>query len=229
MHKSEINVYTSDGKRVPFEEFATDREMLIGQEEAETLERRNLSRNNQHAKDLLQQRKVVEELELLERRNLTKINKIDQTIITLRKISEDIDLGIGRERVRNDRQNSLTCREYSYGTIAAGTGAEKSVFVSPEECKLSDLRLVNTSALAADPSNNTKLELINKGIDGLGTAVLATFDSATEFFVAYKSITKTLSGTILPKDTVLALKKTDEGTGAGVTDLFLSIGYTPII
>lgn len=133
------------------------------------------------------------------------------------------------EQAKNNAQDAMFSKQLMFGTVVAGTDVERPVIVVPGDCRLSQLSLVNAVALAADGANNTKLELINRGSDGLGSGVLATFDSATEAFVAFDAVTKLIGGPVdLVAGDVLSLKKTDTGAGAPVTDLLVSISCAPI-
>ena len=156
--------------------------------------------------------------------NLSALETALQTEINSARIyEEDLLTQLMREK------NRTRCKEMLYGTVAAGSGADKAVMVATGKCRLSQLTLVNAAALAADGTNNTKLELVNKGSDGTGTTVLATFDSATESFAAFDAVVKPIAGLIiLEANDVLALVKTDSGSGAAVTDLLSSVGYEPI-
>jgi hypothetical protein len=120
----------------------------------------------------------------------------------------------------------LIVQNVAFGTVAAGVTAEKAVFVAPGALTLAYFRLVNGADVAASGVNNTKLELINKDIDGSGTTVLATFDGATDSFTAFEAFAKTVT-TALAKETVLSLSKTETGSGAGVTDLMVQVAYKP--
>ncbi len=159
--------------------------------------------------------------------------RIDAAILTesyrAQLAEDDIQTQCGLGLTRDNLQDTMFCKSLIVGTVAAGTDAEKPVFVAPNACRLSDLKLVNSAALAIDAVDNTKLELINKGADGTGTTVLATFDSATEAFVAFDAIVKAISGPVdLVAGDVLSLKKTDTGTGAAGTELFVAVSYSPI-
>jgi len=145
----------------------------------------------------------------------------------LRKDADDV-FGLECRIARNQTKiNNNLSKSYSYGSIAAGSAAEKSVFTAPDKCVVRNLYLTNGAALAIDASNNTKLELINKKADGTGATVLATFDQTTEAFVAFDVVVKSLSDVVLNKEDVLSLKKSETGTGGAVTDLLVEINYKP--
>lgn len=123
---------------------------------------------------------------------------------------------------------SLLSQNTSFGTVSAGSGAEKPVFVAPVACRVTSVWLINGAALAANGSNYTTLDLVNKGASGSGTTELASFDGSTESFVAFDAVEKTLGTTDLVAGDVLSLKKTDSGAGALVTDLLIVVNFRPI-
>lgn len=123
---------------------------------------------------------------------------------------------------------SLMVQNTSFGTVSAGSGSEKPVFVAPVACRVTAVWLINGAALAANGSNYTTLDLVNKGASGSGTTDLATFDGSTESFTAYDAVEKTLGTTDLVAGDVLTLKKTDTGSGALVTDLLVVVAYRPV-
>ena len=123
---------------------------------------------------------------------------------------------------------SLMVQTLGFGTVAAGTNSEKPAFVAPFACRLNSMHLINGAALAANGTNYTKLELVNKGASGGGTTVLATFDGSLESFTAFDAVVKSLGTTDLIAGDVLSLRKTDTGTGMLVTDLFVVVNYKPI-
>ena len=123
---------------------------------------------------------------------------------------------------------SLMVQGAVFGTVSAGTGAERPVFVAPVACRLGSLHLVNGATLAAHGTNYTRLELVNKGASGVGTTVLATFDGSTESFTAFDAVIKTVGAIDLAAGDVLSLKKTDFSAGALVTDLLVQVGFKPV-
>ncbi len=125
------------------------------------------------------------------------------------------------------QQAKLPAGTVQFGTVAATIAAEKAVFVAPSQCILSNLQLVNSLSVASNPLNNTRLDLINKGNQGIGNTVLATFDGAKDAFTAFDAFIKGIVNVTLNMGDVLTLKKTDLGTGAAVTDLLVSVSYTP--
>jgi hypothetical protein len=122
---------------------------------------------------------------------------------------------------------SLTVQGITFGTVGASTDIEKAVFVAPDGCTLAAMWLVNGASVSANAVNNTKLELVNKGSDGTGTTVVATFDGATTSFVIFDAFSTPITSTNLAKGDVLTLRKTDAGSGAAVTDLMVQVGYKP--
>lgn len=126
------------------------------------------------------------------------------------------------------QQQLLPTQTVQFGTVAAGTLIEKSVFVAPAACVLANLQLVNSLATAANPLNNTRLDLVYKGGNGIGHTVLATFDGSKDAFVAWDAFIRGIAGTTLAMGDVLTLKKTDTGTGGAVTDLLVSVSYAPV-
>lgn len=120
----------------------------------------------------------------------------------------------------------LPAQNVAFGTVAAGTAAEKPVFVAPAAGVLVNLMLVNAANLAANPANNTRLDLINKGSAGDGATILATFNGASDAFTAFDAFVKSLNVTVAQGD-VLSLRKTDTGAGAAVTELLVSVGIKP--
>lgn len=126
----------------------------------------------------------------------------------------------------------LPAQNVAFGSIAAGVNTEKAVFAAPSACVLVNLELVNGAALGNDPINHTRLDLVNKGSNGTGTAVIATFDGTSDSFLAFKTILRAiLSGSqpvTLAQGDVLTLKKTDSGVGGAVTDLLVSVSYKPV-
>lgn len=126
----------------------------------------------------------------------------------------------------------LPTQTVQFGTVAAGTGAEKAVFAASAPCQLVNLELVNGLNLGNDPINRTRLDLINRGSNGIGSAVLATFDGTTDSFTAFKTFLRPiLSGSSpvnLAQGDVLTLRKTDSGAGGLVTDLLVSVSCKPI-
>lgn len=126
------------------------------------------------------------------------------------------------------QQAKLPMSTVSFGTVAAGTAAEKAVFVAPAACVLVNLQIVNSLTTVSNPLNNTRLDLINRGANGIGNTVLATFDGAKDAFTAFDAFIKGIVNTSLNIGDVLTLKKTDLGTGAAVTDLLVSVSYSPV-
>ena len=126
----------------------------------------------------------------------------------------------------------LPVQNAQFGTVAAGTNAERAVFTAPAACQLVNLELVNGASLGNDPINRTRLDLVNRGSNGIGTAVVATFDGTTDSFTAFKTFLRpVLSGSQpvnLAQGDVLTLRKTDSGAGGAVTDLLVSVSYKPI-
>ena len=126
----------------------------------------------------------------------------------------------------------LPAQNMLFGTVAAATNAEKAVFAAPAPCQLLNMELVNGANLGNDPVNRTRLDLVNRGSNGIGSAVLATFDGTTDSFVAFKTFLRpALSGgapVLLAQGDVLTLRKTDSGAGGAVTDLLVSVSYKPI-
>lgn len=123
---------------------------------------------------------------------------------------------------------SLMVQGVLFGTVAAGVAAEKPVFVAPYACRLGSLHLVNGATLAANGTNYTRLELVNKGASGSGSTVLATFDGSTESFTAFDAIIKSVGTVDLAAGDVLTLKKTDFSAGALVSDLLVEVGFKPV-
>lgn len=126
------------------------------------------------------------------------------------------------------QQAKLPTQTVQFGTVNAAVGAEKPVFVAPNQCVLGNLQLVNSLSVASNPLNNTRLDLINKGKDGIGNTVIATFNGATDAFVAFDAFLKGIVNVTLNTGDVLTLKKSDLGTGAAVTDLLVSVSYSPV-
>lgn len=126
----------------------------------------------------------------------------------------------------------LPTQTVQFGTVAAGTGAEKAAFVAPAPCQLINLELVNGLTVGNDPINRTRLDLVNRGSNGIGSAVIATFDGTTDSFTAFKTFLRPIllgsSPVNLAQGDVLTLRKTDFGAGAAVTDLLVSVSYKPI-
>lgn len=120
----------------------------------------------------------------------------------------------------------LPAQIVAFGTVAAGVAAEKPVFVAPAAGTLINLMLVNAVTLAANPANNTRLDLINKGASGTGVTILATFNGASDAFTAFDAFVKALNVAVAQGD-VLSLRKTDTGAGAAVTELLVSVGIKP--
>ena len=125
----------------------------------------------------------------------------------------------------------LPTQTFQFGTVAAGTNVERSVFTAPSACQLINLQLVNGVALGNDPINHTRLDLVNRGSNGIGAAVIATFDGTTDSFTAFKTFLRAiLSGSVvvtLAQGDVLTLRKMDSGVGGAVTDLLVSVSYKP--
>lgn len=126
------------------------------------------------------------------------------------------------------QQAKLPAATLQFGTVAANAAAEKSVFVAPYQCVLGNLQLVNGLSVVANPLNNTRLDLVNKGSSGIGNTVIATFDGAKDAFTAFDAFIKGIVNVTLNIGDVLTLRKTDLGTGAAVTDLLVSVSYTPV-
>lgn len=126
------------------------------------------------------------------------------------------------------QQAKLPAGTVQFGTVAATVAAEKAVFVAPYQCVLGNLQLVNSLSVVSNPLNNTRLDLINKGSQGIGNTVLATFDGAKDAFTAFDAFVKGIANVTLSMGDVLTLKKTDLGTGAAVTDLLVSVSYSPV-
>lgn len=126
----------------------------------------------------------------------------------------------------------LPAQNVQFGSVAAGTNAEKAVFTAPAPCQLINLELVNGANLGNDPVNRTRLDLVNRGSNGIGSAVIATFDGTTDSFTAFKTFLRpVLSGSVavsLAQGDVLTLRKTDFGAGGAVTDLLVSVSCKPI-
>lgn len=122
----------------------------------------------------------------------------------------------------------LPAETVQFGTVIAGTIVEKSVFVAPYQCILGNLQLVNGLSVVANPLNNTRLDLINKGSSGIGNTVIATFNGASDAFTAFDAFIKGIVNVTLSIGDVLTLKKTDLGSGAAVTDLLVSVSYSPV-
>ena len=120
----------------------------------------------------------------------------------------------------------LIVQNVEFGTLGAGVDGEKAVFVAPGALTLAYLRLVNGADVAASGVNYTTLDLVNKGTDGTGTLAIATFDGTSDSFTSFAAFAKTVT-TALTKGTVLSLRKTDTGSGAGVTDLLVQVAYKP--
>lgn len=125
----------------------------------------------------------------------------------------------------------LPAQTVQFGTVAAATNAEKSVFVAPSACQLINLQLVNGAILGNDPINYTRLDLVNRGSNGIGAAVIATFDGTSDSFAAFDAFVRAiLSGSTtvtLAQNDVLTLRKTDFGAGGAVTDLLVTVSYKP--
>jgi hypothetical protein len=126
------------------------------------------------------------------------------------------------------QQANLPTETVQFGTVGAGGLAEKSVFVAPYQCILGNLQLVNSLSVVSNPLNNTRLDLVNKGSGGIGNTVLATFDGAKDAFTAFDAFLKGIVNVTLKAGDVLTLRKTDLGTGAAVTDLLVSVSYSPV-
>lgn len=125
------------------------------------------------------------------------------------------------------QQAALPTQTIQFGTVAAGVVVERAVFVAPAPCALGNLQLVNSLTTVSNPLNNTRLDLINKGNNGIGNTVLATFDGAKDSFVGFDAFIKGIVNTTLNMGDVLTLRKTDLGTGGAVTDLLVSVSYSP--
>jgi hypothetical protein len=126
------------------------------------------------------------------------------------------------------QQSNLPSVAIQFGTVGAGTSVERSVFVAPYQCVLNNLQLVNGSSIVANPLNNTRLDLVNKGSNGIGNTVIATFNGASDAFTAFDAFLKGIVNVTLKIGDVLTLRKTDTGTGAAVTDLLVSVSYSPV-
>lgn len=123
----------------------------------------------------------------------------------------------------------LLTETLQYGTIAAGTVlVERPVFIAPYQCVLNSLQLVNGLSVVANPLNNTRLDLINKGGSGIGNTIIATFNGASDAFTAFDAFVKGITNVTLAAGDILTLRKTDLGTGAAVTDLLVSVSYSPV-
>ena len=195
---------------------------------------RESHRNNQQDDEIKREsyRAQLVEYEIQEAAALNKVatdEAIQQESYRAQLVEDELVTQCGMGASRDDLQDTMFCKSVIYGSISAGTDTEKPVFVAPNACRLTDLTLINSAALAIDGTDNTKLELINKGFDGTGTTVLATFDNATEAFVAFDAVIKSISGQVdLAAGDVLTLKKTDTGVGAATDELFVAVSYSPI-
>jgi len=127
-----------------------------------------------------------------------------------------------------DLVESMLVQSAHFGTVAASTDDDKPVFVAPFACTLGSLFLINAANLPLDGTNNTVLTLVNKGADGTGTAVIATFDNETEAFLDFVAVEKVITAVTLVKGDVLSIVKTDAGTGAVVSDLQVAVSYKPV-
>jgi hypothetical protein len=116
-----------------------------------------------------------------------------------------------------------------FGTVAAGTAAQKSIFVAPQNCRILNAYAVNTSTLANDATNHTTLTLRNKGAAGDGTAALGVITSnaaSGNVFTAF--IPRTFTSFVqayIPKGHAITLQKENGGSGAATTDLTVVIVY----
>lgn len=110
--------------------------------------------------------------------------------------------------------------------IAAGSDFVQPVFVAPVDCTLAGVRFVDADGVTANGTNFIAIRIVNKGQAGVGTLVLATFDSNTAGqndsmtpLVAF-SITVDPAVDINAGD-VLTVETTNAGAGQAL-DLFMA-------
>lgn len=118
----------------------------------------------------------------------------------------------------------LPIQSVLFGSVNAGTNVDKPIFVAPSACQLVSMSLVNATNITANAMNFTKLELVNKGANGSGTAIIAIYDGAVDSLTAFDVFVRD-AVTVLNGGDVLSLRKTDSGAGAAVTDLLCAIRF----
>jgi len=114
------------------------------------------------------------------------------------------------------------------GSIAAGTDDERPVFVAPYNCELTEVTLVNASAIATDAVSFTTISLRDKGADGTADNLIAAISTDTTAFAAFDGVSMgTLDAThkVLSSGDVVSFKKADSGTGQAIDELLLMLGF----
>ena len=114
------------------------------------------------------------------------------------------------------------------GTIAAGTGDERPVFVAPFDCQLVSVTLVNASAIATDAVSFTTISLRDKGSDGTADNQIAAISTDTTAFTAFDGVSMgTLDAThkLLTSGDVVTLKKADTAGGEAIDEMIVAITY----
>ena len=126
----------------------------------------------------------------------------------------------------------LPTQAIQFGTVAAGVNAEVAVFTAPAPCQLLNMQLVNGASLGNDPVNFTRLKLVNRGSNGTGATIIATFDGTSDSFLAFDTFVRSIQSGSNPVNLaagdVLTLQKVDGGAGKAVTGLLVSVSYKPI-
>lgn len=117
-----------------------------------------------------------------------------------------------------------------FGTVAAGTDDERPVFVAPCSAELTQVCLVNASAIATDAVSYTTISLVNKGSDGTANNTIASIDNSGSgtAFAAFDAVDMgTLSATYKTVSTgdVLTLKKVDTAGGQATDEMIVEIKY----
>lgn len=114
------------------------------------------------------------------------------------------------------------------GSIAAGTDDERPVFVAPFDCELTQVNLVNATAIATDDTNYTTITIRDKGADGTADNQIASLATNSDAFSAMDAKSMgTLDAThkLLTAGDVVSFKKADSGTGQAIDEMLVMISY----
>ncbi len=113
--------------------------------------------------------------------------------------------------------------------VLAATATESHVlYVTPYRMRLNAVRVIARAAVTGDDTDRKNFNIINRGVDGSGSAELAALDLATGVdLVAFdqKTIASGLS-VDLPTGTVIAVEYEKIGSGVLIPDVTFEIDVT---
>ncbi len=121
-------------------------------------------------------------------------------------------------------------------SVALGSVAPNqtfTIFEATEDCNIQSISVTNATAYALDASNNIAFHVLNKGLDGTGTTIVAdkaTLKNTTKLTGSVISANVPLSLTLtanifVPKGSVLTMLIEKTGTVTALAGALVTVKY----